>query len=112
MNTEMKNRKERLMNEPMNPFAALAQRARAGDEQARRQFVREIEPYLARMVKHSARLKSAAHGPLGQIQAVVRRLTGPSARDADPDALAHDLGRIIAAQLWSGPTQTCAPTLA
>lgn len=99
------------MNDPMNPFAALAQRARAGDEQARRQFVREIEPYLARMVKHTGRLETPAHGPLGQIQAVVRRLTGGNPRESDPDSLAHDLGRIIAAQLWSGPTQACAPTV-
>jgi hypothetical protein len=101
------------MNESINRYAELAERARAGDEQARRQFVRELAPCLTRMVRHSTSLGAAARGPLGQIQAVVHRLMGGvPAREGDAAALAQDLSRIISAQIWSGATELCTPTAA
>jgi hypothetical protein len=98
------------MKELPNRYQELAERARGGDEQARRQFSREFEPCLAHMLKRASRPGSAPTGVLRQLQSVVRRLNGDAA--VRIDEVARDVGQIVAAQLWCGGTQAWARTTA
>ena len=105
------------MNRPTSRIADLAARAQQGDERARRQLLQALAPALARLAKAAVQplqpaQPEAPSTPLVQrIRAVAQRLTGGPAAACDPAALAHDLGRLIAARIHPSPTEVAAPTL-
>lgn len=100
------------MQQTNNHYAQLADRARNGDEQARRQFLRELEPSLKRIVHRAMQTGTPTTPLLQQVQTVIARLTGGAPAAVDEASLAHDLSRLIATRTWCGPTQVCAPTIA
>ena len=113
------------MNRPISRISDLAARAEQGDERARRQLLRALAPALTRLARAAVaaapppaqtaasphRQPDPAASPLlRKIRAVAERLTGGSAA-CDPAALAHDLGRLIAARIHPGATEIATPTL-
>jgi hypothetical protein len=115
------------MNRPTSRIADLAARAEQGDERARRQLLQALAPALTRLAKaavetsptppphpgapNPAKPDAAGSPLLRKIRAVAQRLTGGNADACDPAALAHDLGRLIAARIHPGPTEVVTPTL-
>jgi hypothetical protein len=102
---------DEVMNRPTSRIADLAARAEQGDERARRQLVQALAPALARLAKAAVQPDAPATPLVHRIHAVAQRLTGGNAAACDPAALAHDLGRLIAARICPSPTEVANPTL-
>lgn len=101
------------MNRPSR-IADLAARAERGDERARRQLLQALAPALARLAKAAVqpqRPGSPATPLIQRVQAIAERVTEGNPAACDPAALAHDLGRLVAARLCPSPTEVAAATL-